>query len=47
MYLTDSHDNLHFRLKKELIMTVVNIKEQVQKEKWKTCAALSHWGKLH
>lgn len=28
-------------------MTVVNIKEQVQKEKWKTCAALSHWGKLH
>jgi len=39
--LTDSHDNLHFRLKKELIMTLVTTKEQFKKEKQKTSAAWS------
>lgn len=28
-------------------MTLANVKEQVQKEKRKTSAASSHWGKLH
>lgn len=40
-YLRDRHDNLCFRLKEELIMTLVIIKEQFWKEKWKTTADLN------